>query len=291
MKKRTVMIRNTEIGAGLPKICIPLVAEDEKGLEEALERLQEVPYDMVEWRTDFYRDVEDAETMRCGLARIRKKIGEKPLLFTFRTGEEGGNRSIEPEAYFVLNRQAAKSGLVDIVDALGGIDVMSEYEFTSKRMEIPNEDGTGYYFDSYSFSEGMNHLDGRAALAFSRERYSFAAGDIQRGKNQMAVIKAIVNKATSSSALSNYQKVLNAVSDAFITNMSYDDIAGLVKLQQKNMTGWNITSYSVYGDGGIDYTYSGGDAYVMYPDYDLVNNAQNLIQAVFNGEVPQVPED
>ena len=49
-------------------------------------------------------------------------------------------------------------GLVDIVDALGGIDVMSEYEFTSKRMEIPNEDGTGYYFDSYSFSEGMNHL-------------------------------------------------------------------------------------------------------------------------------------
>ena len=182
-------------------------------------------------------------------------------------------------------------GLVDIVDALGGIDVMSEYEFTSKRMEIPNEDGTGYYFDSYSFSEGMNHLDGRAALAFSRERYSFAAGDIQRGKNQMAVIKAIVNKATSSSALSNYQKVLNAVSDAFITNMSYDDIAGLVKLQQKNMTGWNITSYSVYGDGGIDYTYSGGEAYVMYPDYDLVNNAQNLIQAVFNGEVPQVPED
>lgn len=116
MKKRTVMIRNTEIGAGLPKICIPLVAEDEKGLEEALERLQEVPYDMVEWRTDFYRDVEDAETMRRGLTRIRKEIGEKPLLFTFRTGEEGGNRSIEPEAYFVLNRQAAKSGLVDIVD-------------------------------------------------------------------------------------------------------------------------------------------------------------------------------
>ena len=182
-------------------------------------------------------------------------------------------------------------GLVEIVDALGGIDVMSEYEFTTRNMEIPNEDGTGYYYDSYSFEEGMNHLDGRAALAFSRERYSFAAGDIQRGKNQMAVIKAIVDKATSSSALANYQKVLDAVSDAFITNLSYNDIAGLIKLQQKNMTGWNITTYSVYGEGGTDYTYSGGNAYVMYPDYDLVNTAQNLIQAVYNGEAPQIPED
>lgn len=183
------------------------------------------------------------------------------------------------------------NGLVDIVDALGGVDVMSDYEFTTNAMEIPTEDGTGFYSDYYSFSEGMNHLDGRAALAFSRERYSFSAGDIQRGKNQMAVIKAIVNKATSPSILSNYQSVLSAVSDAFITNMSYDDIASLVKLQQKNMTGWNITSYSVYGSGGTDYTYSAGNAYVMYPDYDLVNNAQNLIQAVYNGEVPQIPED
>ena len=183
------------------------------------------------------------------------------------------------------------NGLVDIVDALGGVDVYSDYEFTTNTMEIPNQDGTGFYMDSYYFTEGTNHLDGRAALAFSRERYSFGAGDIQRGKNQMTVIKAIINKATSSSVLSNYQSLLSAVSDAFITNMSYEDIAALVKMQQKNMTSWNITSYSVYGSGGIDYTYSGGNAYVMYPDYDLVNNAKDMIQAVMNGEVPQAPED
>lgn len=183
------------------------------------------------------------------------------------------------------------NGLVDIVDAIGGIDVMSDYEFTTNTMEIPTTDGSGFYQDSYSFSEGMNHLDGRAALAFSRERYSFSEGDIQRGKNQMAVIKAIISKATSSAALSNYQNVLNAVSNSFITNMSYDDIAALVKLQQKNMTGWNVVSYSVYGSGGMDYTYSGGNAYVMYPDYDLVNNAKEMIQTVFNGEIPQLPEE
>lgn len=183
------------------------------------------------------------------------------------------------------------NGLVDIVDALGGVDVNSDYEFSTNTMEIPNENGDGFYQDSYYFTEGMNHLDGRAALAFARERYSFSAGDIQRGKNQMAVIKAIVAKATSSSVLSNYQKLLSAVSDAFITNMSYDDIAALVKMQQKNMTGWNVTTYSVYGTGGMDYTYSGGNAYVMYPDYELVTNAQNLAQAVINGEVPQIPEE
>lgn len=183
------------------------------------------------------------------------------------------------------------NGLVNIVDALGGIDVVSEYDFTTNTMQIPNADETGFYEDYYTFSEGVNHLDGRAALAFSRERYAFMDGDIQRGRNQMAVIKAIVNKATSASVLSNYQNLLNAVSDAFITNLSYDDITALVKMQQKNMTGWNITSYSVYGSGGTDYTYSAGNAYVMYPDYDLVNSAQSMMQAVLNGEVPQVPED
>lgn len=183
------------------------------------------------------------------------------------------------------------NGLVDIVDALGGVDVNSEYEFTTRSMVIPNENGDGFYYDSFYFNEGMNHLDGRQALAFSRERYSFAAGDIQRGKNQMAVIKAIVDKATSSSVLSNYQNLLSAVSDAFITNFTYNDIAALVKMQQKNMTGWNITSYTVYGSGGTDYTYSAGNAYVMYPDYELVDNAKTMIQAVMNGEVPQLPEE
>lgn len=183
------------------------------------------------------------------------------------------------------------NGLVQIVDALEGIDVMSDYDFDTNSMEIPNEDGTGFYFDSFHFNEGMNHLDGRAALAFSRERYSFNAGDIQRGKNQMAVIKAIVNKATSASIIKNLNNVLDAVSGAFITNMSSNDISALIKLQQKNMSGWNITSYSVYGSGGMDYTYSGGNAYVMYPDYELVNKAQSMIQSVYNGEIPQVPED
>lgn len=170
------------------------------------------------------------------------------------------------------------NGLVDIVDALGGIDVDSENAFTTRMMDIPDETGEGFYKDSYTFTEGTNHLDGRAALAFSRERYSFASGDIQRGKNQMAVIKAIVNKATSPSVLSHYQELLKAVSDAFITNLSYDDMAALVKMQQKDMSGWHMTSYTVSGQSGEEDTYSGDYAYVMYPDTELIEEAKTMIR-------------
>lgn len=77
----------------------------------------------------------------------------------------------------------------------------------------------------------INHLNGEAALCFSRERYAFADGDNQRGKNQMAVIQAIISKASSPAVLKNYQTLLSSLSDAFITSLSYDDIASLVQMQ------------------------------------------------------------
>ncbi|MDO5345049.1 MAG: type I 3-dehydroquinate dehydratase [Lachnospiraceae bacterium] len=116
MEKKIVRIRDTKIGAGRPKICVPLVAADETELEEALGRLEGTPFDLVEWRADFYREAKQAAAMEDALERIRERLQDKPLLFTFRTQEEGGAQSIEPAAYFVLNERAAKSGMVDIVD-------------------------------------------------------------------------------------------------------------------------------------------------------------------------------
>ncbi|MDR4017373.1 MAG: LCP family protein, partial [Oscillospiraceae bacterium] len=78
-------------------------------------------------------------------------------------------------------------GLTKIVDALGGVDVYSEQTFTTKVMQIPDKNGN-LYDDYFSFTEGMNYnVDGQAALAFCRERYSFSDGDNQRGRNQMAM--------------------------------------------------------------------------------------------------------
>ena len=140
----------------------------------------------------------------------------------------------------------------------------------------------------------MNYnVDGQAALAFCRERYSFSDGDNQRGRNQMAMIKAIFNKATSPAILSTYGEVLNAVADTMITNMPYEDITSLVKMQLSDMSGWNITSYSVTGYGGTEECYSmpGQALWVMWPDYDTVNVAKDLIAQVMAGQTPVIPDD
>ena len=165
--------------------------------------------------------------------------------------------------------------LTRIVDALGGVDVYSTKSFS---------------MGGYDFTEGVNHLNGEAALCFSRERYAFADGDNQRGKNQMAVIQAIISKASSPAVLKNYQTLLSSLSDAFLTSLSYDDIAALVQMQLQDMSGWHVTSYAVSGSGDTSYCYALGDAaWVMRPNMDTVNTAKELIRQVMSGETPQLP--
>ena len=178
------------------------------------------------------------------------------------------------------------AGLVKIVDALGGVDLESDANFTCVPMETPDGNGD-YTYQKYSFTKGINHVNGSQALAFARERKAFADGDNRRGQHQMTVIKAIVNKACSSAVLTKYQELLKAASDAFITNMPYADISSLVQMQLGDMADWNITTYAVSGEGSTEYCYALGDkAWVMIKDSSKVNTAKNMIQQVINGEVP-----
>ena len=178
------------------------------------------------------------------------------------------------------------AGLVKIVDALGGVDIESDANFSCVPMETPDGNGD-YTYQKYSFTKGINHVNGSQALAFARERKAFADGDNRRGQHQMTVIKAIVNKACSSAVLTKYQELLKAASDAFITNMPYADISSLVKMQLGDMADWNITTYAVSGEGSTEYCYALGDkAWVMIKDSSKVNTAKNMIQQVINGEVP-----
>lgn len=178
------------------------------------------------------------------------------------------------------------AGLVKIVDALGGVDIESDANFSCVPMETPDGNGD-YTYQKYSFTKGINHVNGSQALAFARERKAFADGDNRRGQHQMTVIKAIVNKACSSAVLTKYQELLKAASDAFITNMPYADISSLVQMQLGDMADWNITTYTVSGEGSTEYCYALGDkAWVMIKDSSKVNTAKNMIQQVINGEVP-----
>lgn len=175
---------------------------------------------------------------------------------------------IDIDYYFRVNF----GGFVNIIDALGGVTVVSDYGFDSSHMP-------GKYF-----SEGENYMTGEEALAFSRERYAFQEGDRQRGKNQMAVIKGVINKALSTELLKNYTSVLEGVEGSFETNVPYSLIAKIVRQELTNGGSWNIVSYSVDGTGDTQKPYSmSQNAYVMVPDESTVEHAKSLMQQVRDG--------
>ena len=161
------------------------------------------------------------------------------------------------------------STIEGIVDAIGGVDVYSDYDFYERA------------FRKYHYTVGYNHLNGEQALAFARERKSFADGDIQRVKNQQKVVEAIIKKVTSSTALiSNYDQILNSISDNMDTNISSKDISKLVKMQLNDVRGWSVESINLTGTGqmGPTYTFPTLNLYTMLPNEDSVNEAQTKIK-------------
>ncbi len=115
-KIRTVMLRGVEVGAGAPKIIVPIVAATAAGIVDKAREIQNYTFDVVEWRADFYEDVFDTAKVLETLAALRRELGDKPILFTFRTKREGGEKEISPDAYTALNAAVANSGDADAVD-------------------------------------------------------------------------------------------------------------------------------------------------------------------------------
>lgn len=165
------------------------------------------------------------------------------------------------------------SSLQNIVNALDGVDVYSEYNFQS--------------WNGYNFTKGYNHVDGKAALAFARERHTFTDGDNQRGKNQQALIEAIFRKCTSSSIITKYNSLLNSLKDSMITDMPMKSITSLAKMQLRDDASWSITSNSVKGTGSSEYTYTYPYQYlyVTLQDEESIKEAKDKIAKVAEGEV------
>ena len=158
--------------------------------------------------------------------------------------------------------------VIKLVDKLGGIEVYSDYDFSR---------------DGYNFKKGYNHINGAAALVFSRERYSFAEGDNQRVKNQQHVIEAVIKKVLNSTTLlTKYTDILEALKGSFQTNIAQDDISALVKDQINNMSSWSVKTNSLTGTGASSSTYSMGSTplYVMVPSSTSVNDAKDKIDKV-----------
>ena len=138
-----------------------------------------------------------------------------------------------PIDYYVTVNMA---GIQEIVNAVGGVDVVSPLTFT--------QDGYTFYQDE------VNHLDGSAALAFARMRYEDPDGDTGRQARQRIIIEGVVNKVTSASTLLNYQSILGSLSNNVQTNFQMKDYLAL----QGNdylAAARNITSEQMGGSGGM----------------------------------------
>ena len=165
------------------------------------------------------------------------------------------------------------SSVERIVDYLWGVDVYSAYAFDSS--EGP-----------YSYGAGMNHLSGKSALAFARERYNVPGGDFQRGRNQMEVIKGIINKMQSPAILNSFNDIMDAVSGNFQTNLTMEQLSALCRMQLDSGASWTVESYAISCTGtyGYCYSYKGEKLYVGQIDWDTAREAAQKMRAVMSGQ-------
>ncbi len=179
---------------------------------------------------------------------------------------------VDLDYYFRINF----SGFEQVIDNLGGIDVTVENGFQT------------IHGDHHYYPAGVNHLNGKYALYFARERYNLPGGDNDRGKNQMKVITAVINKMASSALLNNFSDLMGSLEGCFQTSMDSAQISSLVRMQLDEGGSWNIKSYAVTGFNSTGACYSMPTVtsnYLMLPNYDTVEKAKQLIDMVYDGKI------
>ena len=164
------------------------------------------------------------------------------------------------------------TSLVTMVDALGGITVNVDRDFSA---------------GGYTYKLGLQQMNGKEALAYSRERHSFADGDNVRVKHQQDVLMAMLNKMMSPAVITNYSSVLKAISGCFETNMASSDITDLIKMQINDNASWTFKQKQFTGTGVMQ---TGGaympdsKLYYMIPNDDSVKENLQAIKDVLNGK-------
>ena len=144
---RTIQIRNVTIGEGRPKICVPIVGETIADILREAKNLSGYPVDVVEWRADWFQDMSDTEKVLQAAKELRTVLKETPLLFTFRTTKEGGEKAISPEDYLALNLKVAASGFVDLID----VELFSGDEFVKELIQKAHGHGVKVIASNHDF--------------------------------------------------------------------------------------------------------------------------------------------
>ena len=143
----TVKVRNTVIGEGMPKICVPIVGITKEAILDEARAITKLPADVVEWRIDWFENVFDFDKLVDVLKDLREVLGDMPLLMTFRTSKEGGEKAIEDEVYADINIKAAQTGYVDLVD----VEVFTGDEIVKKIIDGAHAAGVKVVASNHDF--------------------------------------------------------------------------------------------------------------------------------------------
>ena len=169
------------------------------------------------------------------------------------------------------------SSMIDIVDALGGIDID-----VAEGMAVSR-----FYSDSTleGVHEGQNHLNGKRALAYSRERKAYLDGDVQRARNQQQVLQAMFKKASSPEIITKYSNILKAVGKAFDTNMTTKEITSFIKYQLQASPSWKFEQYVLKGENTLKVSPDLGMEVSAVELYAYsIQTASEKIEAVLDGK-------
>ncbi len=175
---------------------------------------------------------------------------------------------IEINYYAKINFQ----GVVDLVDALGGVEVYSNYNFSS---------------GGSHFTEGYNQVNGKQALDFVSERKSLPENELSRGKNQMAMLKAIFTKFGENPSYDAGMKILDTLSDNFVTNLPKQDYMKAFNLVVDVLPALRkMEPHSVKGEfkWHDDEVRTEQYKYYYYPEEGEVERVRNDINRILKGK-------
>ena len=152
---KTVKLRGVEVGAGMPKVIVPIVAATRAGILEKAREFKDHALDVVEWRVDFYEDVFETGQVLSTLEQLRAVLGDTPILFTFRTRKEGGEKDISTEDYIALNSAVAQSGNADAID----VEIFSGDQVVRKCIDAIHAAGAVVVGSNHDFGKTPDKAD------------------------------------------------------------------------------------------------------------------------------------
>lgn len=172
------------------------------------------------------------------------------------------------------------TGVCDVINAIGGIDVYSPESFVPEK------------YDTWTVKKGWNHMTGKKALSFARERHALKKGDASRVLNQQRVVKGIIRKLTTSTAvITSYTDLLEVVDKHVGTNMTRSEMISLAKSEMLNLGGWEIKTQSldgVYGQETVASLSSANKYSVFKVDEKSIDKCLAKMDAVMNPDEEEV---